>query len=42
MILVDTSVCIRFLANREPYSSRLAKLLEMDLVARHELFMENC
>lgn len=37
MILVDTSVWIRFLANREPYASRLAKLLEMDVVARHEL-----
>jgi predicted nucleic acid-binding protein len=37
VILVDTSVWIRFLANREPYASRMAKLLQMDVVAAHEL-----
>lgn len=37
MIPVDTSVWIRFLANREPYSPRLTKLLKMDVVARHNL-----
>lgn len=37
MVLVDTSAWIRFLANKEPYSSELDKLLEMDDVAAHEL-----
>lgn len=37
MVLVDTSVWIRFLANREPYASRLDDLLGRDEVAGHEL-----
>ncbi len=37
MVLVDTSVWIRFLANREPYASQLDALLGKDEVAGHEL-----
>ncbi|HET6146629.1 MAG TPA: PIN domain-containing protein [Polyangia bacterium] len=37
MVLVDTSVWIRFLANREPYASELDALLDRDEVAGHEL-----
>ena len=37
MILVDTSIWIRYLANREPYASRMSKLLDSDVVAGHEL-----
>jgi predicted nucleic acid-binding protein len=37
MVLVDTSVWIRFLANREPYAAELDRLLERDDVAGHEL-----
>jgi predicted nucleic acid-binding protein len=37
VVLVDTSVWIRALANREPYSSDLATLLSRDEVAGHEL-----
>jgi predicted nucleic acid-binding protein len=37
MVLVDTSVWIRFLAGREPYASELDSLLEKDEVAGHEL-----
>ena len=37
MVLVDTSVWIRFLANRAPYAAELARLLELDVVAGHEL-----
>lgn len=37
MVLVDTSVWIRFLANREPYASELDALLGRDEVAGHEL-----
>ena len=37
MILVDTSVWIRFLANRGPYAEELDRLLGMDEVAGHEL-----
>ncbi len=36
MILVDTSIWVRFLANREPYASVLDRLLENDEVAGHE------
>ncbi len=36
MILVDTSVWVRFLANREPFASVLDQLLENDDVAGHE------
>jgi len=37
MVLVDTSVWIRFLANREPYAAQLDRLLERDEVVGHEL-----
>ena len=37
MILVDTSVWIRFLAKREPYSHELDKLLALDEVSGHDL-----
>jgi predicted nucleic acid-binding protein len=37
MVLVDTSVWIRFLANRDPYSQELDRLLSLDEVAGHEL-----
>jgi predicted nucleic acid-binding protein len=37
MVLVDTSVWIRFLANRSPYAQELDKLLAFDEVAGHEL-----
>lgn len=36
MILVDTSIWVRFLANREPFASVLDQLLESDEVAGHE------
>lgn len=37
MVLVDTSVWIRFLANRAPYAYELDRLLGLDEVAGHEL-----
>ena len=37
MVLVDTSVWIRFLANREPYASGLDHLLQRDEVVGHQL-----
>lgn len=37
MVLVDTSVWIRFLANRAPYSQELDQLLALDEVVGHEL-----
>ncbi len=37
MVLVDTSVWIRFLANRAPHAAELDKLLGLDEVAGHEL-----
>jgi len=37
MVLVDTSVWIRFLGNRAPYASELERLLSLDEVAGHEL-----
>src|SRR5260370_1648601 len=37
MVLVDTSVWIRFLANRAEYSAELDRLLGLDEVAGHEL-----
>ena len=37
MILVDTSVWIRFLADRAPYAQGLDKLLGLNEVAGHEL-----
>lgn len=36
-VLVDTSVWIRFLANRSPFSRELDRLLADDAVAGHEL-----
>src|SRR5579859_862652 len=37
MVLVDTSVWIRFLANRAPYRAELDRLLSLDQVTGHEL-----
>ncbi|MCC6587350.1 MAG: PIN domain-containing protein [Bryobacterales bacterium] len=37
MVLVDTSVWIRFLANRAPYSAELDSLLDHNEVAAHDL-----
>ncbi len=37
MILVDTSVWIRFLAGREPFCTEMDRLLSLELVAGHEL-----
>jgi predicted nucleic acid-binding protein len=37
MVLVDTSVWIRFLANRPPYARGLDALLSRDEVAGHDL-----
>jgi predicted nucleic acid-binding protein len=37
MVLVDTSVWIRFLSGREPFASGLDELLSRDDVAGHEL-----
>ena len=37
MVLVDTSVWIRFLANREPFAAELDRLLGRDEVVGHEL-----
>lgn len=37
MVLVDTSVWIRFLANRAPYAVALDRLLSLDEVTGHEL-----
>lgn len=37
MVLVDTSVWIRFLTGREPYAGELDSLLERDEVAGHGL-----
>jgi predicted nucleic acid-binding protein len=37
MVLVDTSVWIRFLANRAPYATELDRLLGLDETAGHEL-----
>lgn len=37
MVLVDTSVWIRFLANQPPYAEELSRLLSFDDVAAHEL-----
>jgi predicted nucleic acid-binding protein len=37
MVLVDTSVWIRFLTGREPYATELDSLLERDEVAGHKL-----
>lgn len=37
MVLVDTSVWIRFLANRTPFAVELDRLLDQDEVAGHDL-----
>ncbi len=37
MVLVDTSVWIRSLANREPYASELRRLLSVNRVVGHPL-----
>jgi predicted nucleic acid-binding protein len=37
MVLVDTSVWIRFLANKSPYADELNSLLDREEVAGHEL-----
>ena len=37
MVLVDTSVWIRALANRAPYATELARLLGLDEVTGHDL-----
>jgi hypothetical protein len=37
MVLVDTSVWIRFLADKAPYATGLSRLLSFDEVAAHEL-----
>ncbi len=37
MVLVDTSVWIRFLCNRAPYAAELDRLLGLDEVTGHEL-----
>jgi predicted nucleic acid-binding protein len=37
MVLVDTSVWIRYLANRAPFAAGLDGLLDLDEVAGHEL-----
>lgn len=37
MVLVDTSIWIRFLAGRRPFRAQLEALLERDEVAGHEL-----
>ncbi len=37
MVLVDTSVWMRFLADKEPFASELERLLALDSVLAHEL-----
>jgi predicted nucleic acid-binding protein len=37
MVLVDTSVWIRFLANRTPHAAELDRLLDQDEAAGHDL-----
>ena len=37
MVLVDTSVWIRFLANQSPYAQDLSELLAQDRVVGHDL-----
>jgi predicted nucleic acid-binding protein len=37
MVLVDTSVWIRFLADRSPYAAELDRLLETEEAAGHDL-----
>ena len=37
MVLIDTSVWLKFLANQSPYAAGLSDLLDRDEVAAHEL-----
>lgn len=37
MVLMDTSVWIRFLANRAPYAEQLDRFLDRDEAAGHDL-----
>jgi predicted nucleic acid-binding protein len=37
MVLVDTSVWIRFLANRAPHAAQLERLLSLNEIVAHEL-----
>ena len=37
MVLADTSVWIRFLANRAPFAAELDRLLDVDEVVGHEM-----
>lgn len=37
MVLIDTSVWIRFLANKSPYATELDRLLDLDETVGHEL-----
>lgn len=37
MVLVDTSIWIRFLANRSPYAAELDRLLDIEEAAGHDL-----
>src|SRR5580692_10170378 len=37
MVLADTSVWVRFLANRAPFAAELDRLLDLDEVTGHEL-----
>ena len=37
MVLVDTSVWIRFYANRAPYAAELDRLLKLNEVTGHDL-----
>ena len=39
MVIVDTSVWIRFLANRSPFASRLDELLAANQVLGHDLVL---
>jgi predicted nucleic acid-binding protein len=39
IILVDTSVWLRFLANREPYAAELDRLLGRDEVSGHDFVL---
>jgi predicted nucleic acid-binding protein len=37
MVLVDTSIWVRFLANRSPYAAELDRLLDIEEAAGHNL-----
>ena len=37
MVLVDSSVWIRYFGNRMPYAHELGRLIDLDVVAGHEL-----